>query len=138
MTKHELRKQNANDRVGTVLSLHKRKQERPDSLEFTNCPSIFKTAHRTIFENSIPYRTDNSAPQGQQGSNSQERGGSTSKSKTKTLVSSVPLRLPTAQTSLVSLARIRHTTPPAPPLSRATRFLTNSPVNAPYIHTIRY
>lgn len=53
---------------------------------------------------------------------------STSKSKTKSLVSSVPFRLPTAQTSFVSLARILHTTPPDPPESRATKFRINSPV----------
>lgn len=53
---------------------------------------------------------------------------STSKSSTSSLVSSVPLRLPTAHTSLVLEARIRHTTPPLPPLSRVTRFRINSPV----------
>lgn len=52
-----------------------------------------------------------------------------SKSNTNNLVSSVPLRLPTAQTNLVSLARIRHTTPPLPPLSRAIKFLINSPID---------
>lgn len=54
---------------------------------------------------------------------------STSKSRTRSFVSSVPLRLPTAQTSFVSLARILHTTPPLPPLSSATRFLIKSPVH---------
>lgn len=53
---------------------------------------------------------------------------STSKSSTSSLVSSVPLRLPTAQTSLVLEALMRHTTPPLPPLSRVTRFRMNSPV----------
>ena len=53
----------------------------------------------------------------------------TSKSRTKSLVSSVPFRDPTAQTSLVELARIRHTTPPLPPLSRATKSRMNSPKN---------
>jgi len=52
-----------------------------------------------------------------------------SKSNTNNLVSSVPLRLPTAHTNLVSLARIRHTTPPLPPLSKAIKFLINSPIN---------
>ena len=50
-----------------------------------------------------------------------------SKSSTRSLVSSVPLRDPTAQTNLVALARIRHTTPPLPPLSNATRSRINSP-----------
>lgn len=53
---------------------------------------------------------------------------STSKSSTSSLVSSVPLRLPTAHTSLVLEARMRHTTPPLPPLSRVTRLRMNSPV----------
>ena len=53
---------------------------------------------------------------------------STSKSSTSSLVSSVPLRLPTAHTSLVWLARTRHTTPPLPPLSSVTRLRMNSPV----------
>jgi len=53
---------------------------------------------------------------------------STSKSSTSSFVSSVPLRLPTAHTSLVLEARMRHTTPPLPPLSSATRLRTNSPV----------
>ncbi|KAG8224225.1 hypothetical protein J437_LFUL002681 [Ladona fulva] len=52
---------------------------------------------------------------------------STSKSSTNNLVSSVPFRLPTAHTSLVSLALILHTTPPLPPLPNATKFLMNSP-----------
>lgn len=53
---------------------------------------------------------------------------STSKSSTSSLVSSVPLRLPTAHTSLVLEARMRHTTPPLPPLSRVTKLRMNSPV----------
>lgn len=74
---------------------------------------------------------------------------STSKSNTINLVSSVPLREPTAQINFVSLALrkqngmlilihhlkedshsylIRHTTPPDPPDSSATRFRMNSPV----------
>ena len=53
----------------------------------------------------------------------------TSKSRTKSLVSSVPFRDPTAQTSLVELARILHTTPPLPPLSKATKSRMNSPKN---------
>lgn len=61
---------------------------------------------------------------------------STSKSRTSSLVSSVPLRLPTAQTSLVSLARIRHTTPPDPPLSNATRLRMNSPVRTSQSFTV--
>ena len=51
----------------------------------------------------------------------------TSKSRTKSLVSSVPFRDPTAQTSLVELARILQTTPPLPPLSKATKSRMNSP-----------
>ena len=51
----------------------------------------------------------------------------TSKSKTRSLVSSVPFLDPTAQTSLVALARILQTTPPLPPLSSATRSRINSP-----------
>ena len=42
----------------------------------------------------------------------------TSKSNTISLVSSVPLRLPTPQTNRVLEHRRRHTTPPDPPLSR--------------------
>ena len=53
----------------------------------------------------------------------------TSKSRTKSLVSSVPFRDPTAQTSLVELARILQTTPPLPPLSKATKSRMNSPKN---------
>lgn len=53
---------------------------------------------------------------------------STSKSSTRSLVSSVPFRLPTAHTSFVFEALIRHTTPPLPPLSNVTRFRINSPV----------
>ena len=53
---------------------------------------------------------------------------STSKSSTSSLVSSVPFRLPTAHTSFVFEALIRHTTPPLPPLSNVTRFRINSPV----------
>ena len=52
---------------------------------------------------------------------------SISKSRTSSLVSSVPLRLPTAQTSRVSSARILQTTPPLPPLSNTTRLRINSP-----------
>lgn len=54
---------------------------------------------------------------------------SISKSRTRSLVSSVPLRLPTAQTSRVSSARILHTTPPLPPLSKETKLRMNSPVS---------
>lgn len=61
---------------------------------------------------------------------------STSKSSTSSLVSSVPLRLPTAHTSLVLEARIRHTTPPLPPLSRVTRFRINSPVFRSHSFTV--
>lgn len=61
---------------------------------------------------------------------------STSKSSTKSFVSSVPLRLPTAHTNLVSLPRMRHTTPPEPPLSKATRFLMNSPVRTSHSFTV--
>lgn len=53
---------------------------------------------------------------------------STSKSRTNSFVSSVPFRLPTAQTNFDSLARILHTTPPDPPESSATKFRMNSPV----------
>ena len=53
----------------------------------------------------------------------------TSKSKTKSLVSSVPFLEPTAHTSFVELARILQTTPPDPPLSKATRSRINSPEN---------
>lgn len=97
----------------------------------TNCPSATRAVHDSNFTNSTVFFKwpANKTPQGQSCSNSQERGGSTSKSKTKTFVSSVPLRLPTAQTNFVSLARIRHTTPPAPPLSNETKFRTNSPNN---------
>lgn len=52
---------------------------------------------------------------------------SVSKSRTNNFVSSVPLRLPTAHTSLVSDARIRQTTPPLPPLLSDTKLRTNSP-----------
>jgi hypothetical protein len=54
-------------------------------------------------------------------------GAGTSKSNTSNFVSSVPFRLPTAHTNLVSDALILQTTPPLPPLSRSTRFRTNSP-----------
>ena len=54
---------------------------------------------------------------------------SMSKSRTRSFVSSVPFRLPTAQTSRVSSARILHSTPPLPPLSRDTKFRMNSPAN---------
>ena len=50
-----------------------------------------------------------------------------SKSRTINLVSSVPFLEPTAQTSLVALARILQTTPPLPPLFRDTRSRMNSP-----------
>ena len=53
---------------------------------------------------------------------------STSKSNTSSLVSSVPFRLPTAQTSFVFEHLRRHTTPPLPPDSSRTKSLTNSPV----------
>ena len=50
-----------------------------------------------------------------------------SKSRTSNLVSSVPFREPTAHTNLVGLALIRQTTPPLPPLSKATKSRINSP-----------
>lgn len=52
---------------------------------------------------------------------------SISKSRTSSLVSSVPLRLPTAHTRRVSSARILQTTPPLPPLSKETKLRINSP-----------
>ena len=52
---------------------------------------------------------------------------SISKSRTSSFVSSVPLRLPTAQTRRVSSARILQTTPPLPPLSNETKLRMNSP-----------
>ncbi len=61
---------------------------------------------------------------------------STSKSSTRSLVSSVPLRLPTAQTSLVLEARMRQTTPPLPPLSSVTRLRINSPVRRSHNFTV--
>lgn len=61
---------------------------------------------------------------------------STSKSSTSSLVSSVPLRLPTAHTNLVLEARMRHTTPPLPPLSRVTRLRINSPVFRSHSFTV--
>jgi len=61
---------------------------------------------------------------------------STSKSSTRSFVSSVPFRLPTAHTSLLLLQRMRHTTPPLPPLSSATRFRRNSPVRRSHILTV--
>ena len=61
---------------------------------------------------------------------------STSKSRTSNLVSSVPLRLPTAHTSFVLLQRMRQTTPPLLPLSRATRLRRNSPVRKSQIFTV--
>ena len=60
----------------------------------------------------------------------------TSKSRTSSFVSSVPLRLPTAHTSFVLLHRIRHTTPPLLPLSNATRLRRNSPVRKSQIFTV--
>ena len=60
----------------------------------------------------------------------------TSKSRTSSFVSSVPLRLPTAHTSFVLLHRIRHTTPPLLPLSSATRLRRNSPVRKSQIFTV--
>lgn len=57
---------------------------------------------------------------------------SASKSRTSSLVSSVPFLEPTAHTSLVGLDRILHTTPPEPPESRATRSLMNSPEDRKY------
>uniref|UniRef100_A0A6B0V2P4 Putative secreted protein n=1 Tax=Ixodes ricinus TaxID=34613 RepID=A0A6B0V2P4_IXORI len=59
-----------------------------------------------------------------------------SKSSTRSLVSSVPLREPTAHTSLVGDARSRHTTPPEPPDSSATRFRRNSPVRRSHSFTV--
>ena len=44
------------------------------------------------------------------------------------LVSSLPLRLPAAHTSLVSDARILHTTPPSPRRGRVTRSRSHAPV----------
>ena len=61
---------------------------------------------------------------------------STSKSNTISLVSSVPFRLPTAQTSLVFEHRSRQTTPPLPPESSVTKFLRNSPVLRSQIFTV--
>lgn len=61
---------------------------------------------------------------------------STSKSSTRSLVSSVPLRDPTAHTSLVLLVLTRHTTPPLPPLSRVTRLRRNSPDFKSQIFTV--
>lgn len=61
---------------------------------------------------------------------------STSKSSTSSLVSSVPFRLPTAHTSFVFEALIRHTTPPLPPLSNVTRFRINSPVFKSHSFTV--
>ena len=52
-----------------------------------------------------------------------------SKSRTKSLVSSVPFLEPTAHTSFVGLARILHTTPPLPPLCNATKSRIKSPEN---------
>ena len=60
----------------------------------------------------------------------------TSKSSTSSFVSSVPLRLPTAQTSFVFVQRMRHTTPPELPLSSATRLRTNSPLRTSQILTV--
>ena len=54
-------------------------------------------------------------------------GACASKSSTRSFVSSVPFLDPTAQISLVWLARIRHTTPPLPPEGSATRSRMNSP-----------
>lgn len=61
---------------------------------------------------------------------------STSKSNTSSLVSSVPFRLPTAHTSFVLEALIRHTTPPLPPLSSVTRLRINSPVFKSHSFTV--
>lgn len=61
---------------------------------------------------------------------------STSKSSTSSFVSSVPFLLPTAHTSFVFEARIRHTTPPLPPLSNVTRFRINSPVFKSHSFTV--
>lgn len=61
---------------------------------------------------------------------------STSKSRTNSLVSSVPFLLPTAHTSLVLLHLTLHTTPPLPPLSRETRFLRKSPDFKSHILTV--
>ena len=52
----------------------------------------------------------------------------TSKSRIKSFVSSVPFRLPTAQTSFLSLHFTLHTTPPLPPLSNSTKLRIKSPV----------
>ena len=54
-------------------------------------------------------------------------GARASKSSTRSFVSSVPFLDPTAQISLVWLARIRHTTRPLPPEGSATRSRMNSP-----------
>lgn len=59
-----------------------------------------------------------------------------SKSNTNNLVSSVPLRLPTAHTSLVLEHRTRHTTPPLPPLSSDTKLRKKSPVLRSQIFTV--
>lgn len=60
----------------------------------------------------------------------------TSKSKTNNFVSSVPFRLPTAQTNLVFEHLTRQTTPPLPPLSSDTRFRRKSPVLRSQIFTV--
>lgn len=123
----ERKKQNANRKVGTVL--HPIESKLHPKARKTNCPSATRAVHDSdVTDFSVFFIWPaNTTPRGQSGSNSQERGVSTSKSKTKTFVSSVPFRLPTAHTNLVSLARMRHTTPPAPPLSNDTKLRTNSP-----------
>ena len=54
--------------------------------------------------------------------------GGQAKSSKMSLVSSTPIRLPTAHTSMFLLMAMRQTTPPRPPLSSASRLRTNSPV----------
>ena len=60
---------------------------------------------------------------------SDQSSGGQSKSSKISLVSSTPMRLPTAQTNLLRCMLIRQTTPPRPPLSRASKLRMNSPVS---------
>lgn len=60
----------------------------------------------------------------------------TSKSRTRSFVSSVPFLLPTAQTNFFSSHFTLHTTPPLPPLSSFTRSLIKSPVRKSQILTV--
>ena len=58
---------------------------------------------------------------------SESRLGGQSKSRRMSLVSSTPMRLPTAHTSLFLCMLMRQTTPPRPPLSSASKLRMNSP-----------